>query len=209
MSKCLTPLPETQTPHIKQTTKFPRQPLNPIYPLTRFRKLEMGPDFERRMQERKFEHDWKKIIAKHSYISEFADEVQPLSSFQPLLRVSTRLIVTKNSWKAHAALRARLCVLGQRLVFFEIKARHFARTWMSIPLLGCSMTILHVRSSEDPIFSACRNWDLSTVRYLIETRQASVHDIDHDKGASLLQVGGQNRVTYTTEARLTIEFSTL
>ncbi|KAH6974280.1 hypothetical protein BKA56DRAFT_554399 [Ilyonectria sp. MPI-CAGE-AT-0026] len=187
-SKCITPLPEMQTPHRKRTTKIPRQPLNPICPPTRLRKHETGPDFERRMQERKFEHDWKKMITKHSYISGFNDEVQPPRSFKPRLAVSMRLMATKNSWKAHAALRARLYVLGQRLVFFEIKARHFARAWMSVPFLGCSMTILHVRSSEDPIFLACRDWDLSTVRYLIETRQASVHDIDHDKRANLLQV---------------------
>jgi hypothetical protein len=59
------------------------------------------------------------------------------------------------------------------------------REWISMPRAGCSINILNVRPSGAPIFRACREWDFDQVRYLLESRQASVYDVEAQIGGLL------------------------
>lgn len=59
---------------------------------------------------------------------------------------------------------------------------------MSIPWLGCSFTTVNVRALDAPISKACQDWDLDTVRFLLETKQASIYDVDDECRLGLLEV---------------------
>jgi hypothetical protein len=59
---------------------------------------------------------------------------------------------------------------------------------MSIPWLGCSFTTVNVRAVDAPIFKPCYGWDLDTVRFLLETKQASIYDVDAEFRCGLLEV---------------------
>jgi hypothetical protein len=54
-----------------------------------------------------------------------------------------------------------------------------------MPRLDCSMTIFNVRPKDTPIFSACQEHDINRVRYLLESGQACVYDVDEEIGGLL------------------------
>lgn len=59
------------------------------------------------------------------------------------------------------------------------------RQWTGMPRFGCSMTVFNVRPNDAPIFRACQEWDLSRVKYLLESGQASVYDVEDEIGGLL------------------------
>jgi hypothetical protein len=54
-----------------------------------------------------------------------------------------------------------------------------------MPKFDYSMTMFNVRPKDAPIFRACQEWDINGVRYLLESRQASVYDADDEIGGLL------------------------
>jgi hypothetical protein len=47
---------------------------------------------------------------------------------------------------------------------------------------------VNVRAVDAPIFQACFDWDLDTIQLLLETKQASVYDVDEETRCGLLEV---------------------
>ncbi|KAK4183376.1 hypothetical protein QBC35DRAFT_394013 [Podospora australis] len=87
-----------------------------------------------------------------------------------------------------ARLRARLRILGKRVLQLEITMSRFARAWTNLPRMDCSMTVIKVRPVSAPIFKACREWDLDTAKYLMESGEASFCDVDDEYRNGLLEV---------------------
>jgi hypothetical protein len=77
----------------------------------------------------------------------------------------------------------------QRVLQFELILQHNIRQWTGMPKVGCSMTIFSVWPSDAPIFRACQEWDLNKIRYLLESGEASVYDVEDEIGG-LLEVRG-------------------
>lgn len=78
-------------------------------------------------------------------------------------------------------------LICNRIIKFEIEGLQWYLRSGGIPQLSCSMTIFNVRPYDTPIFEACRRWDFGKVTHLIQTGQASLHDVD-DKLGGLLEV---------------------
>lgn len=56
-----------------------------------------------------------------------------------------------------------------------------------MPKLSCSLNVYNLRPNDAPISTAGRERDVSTVRYLLETGQASIYDVD-DRIGGLIEV---------------------
>lgn len=76
-------------------------------------------------------------------------------------------------------------LLGQSVLKFELQVSVNCRTWSFSPRLASYFTILNLRPSQSPIFVACRQRNLDEVRYLIQSGQASVRDVDQSTGGLL------------------------
>ncbi|KAI1332896.1 hypothetical protein F5Y16DRAFT_356911 [Xylariaceae sp. FL0255] len=99
--------------------------------------------------------------------------------------------ISSNSWhnrrNARLALRLGLKLMQQRVFYFEFNLRQVSRYWVSIPSVEFSIASVNVRPSNSPIFKACFDWNLKMVRFLLETGQASIYDVDHEMGDGLLE----------------------
>lgn len=72
-------------------------------------------------------------------------------------------------------------VLRGRILHFELKLQLTIRRFQCMPWLGCSMTIINQLPSNAPIFTAYRYLDFGSVRSLLESRTASIHDRFSDR----------------------------
>ncbi|KAI0151631.1 hypothetical protein GGR57DRAFT_177994 [Xylariaceae sp. FL1272] len=106
---------------------------------------------------------------------------------KPLTGASITATSTHNRRKVRLILRAGLRLMQQHIVHFEFTIGQNARHWMSMPWLGCSISTLNVRPTHAPIFRACFEWDLESVRYLIDSGQASIYDVDAEFHCGLLE----------------------
>ncbi|KAI0097664.1 hypothetical protein GGR51DRAFT_577955 [Nemania sp. FL0031] len=77
-------------------------------------------------------------------------------------------------------------LFSQYVLRFELNLRQTARHWVAMPTVGCSIPIFNLRPNDAPIFQACHDRDLNRVKYLLESGQASIHDVD-DKVGGLLE----------------------
>ncbi|KAI8630491.1 hypothetical protein F5Y19DRAFT_427785 [Xylariaceae sp. FL1651] len=104
---------------------------------------------------------------------------------------SADLNLSKTSTKAYRSfrliLRLRFRLMQHYIIRFEMALRSNTRHWMSTPSLSCSFTIVNVRPTDAPIFEACFDWDLNRVRYLLDTGQASILDVDDNTRRGLLE----------------------
>jgi len=130
---------------------------------------------------------WKEPRARQNW--SFKTEAKSRDAYGSQRRVegSLSLISKKNLWKARALFKARVNILGQRIIHLEIKARHFTQTWLGMPSLSGKISVVNVRPNDAPIFKACHGLDLPTVKHLLETGEASIHDVDQ-WGDGLLEV---------------------
>lgn len=106
----------------------------------------------------------------------------------PQFDATVSLASKQNRRKLRLVLRAGFRLIEQHMLHFELTIGHNARSWMSIPWLGCSFTTINVRPEDSPIFRACQDGDLDSVRYLLETGQASIYDVDDEERDGLLEV---------------------
>lgn len=134
------------------------------------------------------EYDWRKTLATYSWAYEYSKRSQRASSRESRFGVKMTLVSKRNMQTARAIFRARLNFLGQRIILAEIRIRRFALAWMSLPSVDTSVTVFNIRPDEAPIFQACRDGDFCRIRYLLETRQASICDVQHTRREGLLEV---------------------
>jgi hypothetical protein len=73
----------------------------------------------------------------------------------------------------------------QQVLRFELNLQLNTRQWPGMPRLDCSMTIFNVRPKDAPIFCACQEHDINRVRYLLDSGQACVYDVDEEIGVLL------------------------
>lgn len=83
-----------------------------------------------------------------------------------------------------------------RILNFDVEMQQWCSRGGGKPWLGCSMTLFNIRPHDAPIFLACRRWDFHKVRYLIESGEASLYDVNEEIGG-LLEV----RQTQASECR--------
>ncbi|KAI1781525.1 hypothetical protein F4818DRAFT_399233 [Hypoxylon cercidicola] len=105
-------------------------------------------------------------------------------------RVGTMLTV--QSKRAHRKFRFVLEIgfnmFCQQVLKFELNLQQAARYWIGMPKFDCSVTLFNVRPRDASIFQACQKRDLSRVRYLLESGQASIYDSDDEFGGLLEHV---------------------
>lgn len=140
-----------------------------------------------RVREGTEEWRWKEPLARQDWSFNTKAKSQDAYDSQERLEGSLSLISKKNLWKARARLKARVNILGKRIICLEIKAQHFTQAWLGMPFLSGQLSIVNVRPNDTPIFEACSNLDLPVVKHLLETGEASIHDVDED-GWGLLEV---------------------
>ena len=112
-----------------------------------------------------------------------------LSTLQDGLSAEASVKVTSRRTRRalRSVVRVGFHLLCQRIVRLEFQAQQASRSWASLPRLSCVLTLANVRSFQDPIFLACWRKDIEGVRYLLESGQASITDVD-EYGRGLLEV---------------------
>lgn len=141
---------------------------------------------------------WKEPLARQNWDFRTKAKAQDADDREEQFHGSLSLISKKNLWKARALFRARVNILGQRIMCLEIKAQHFTQAWLGMPFLSSQLSIINVRSPRAPIFKACFDHNLPLVKHLLETGEASISDVD-ENGDGLLEVS----VIYITGRFLT------
>ncbi|KAK5637154.1 hypothetical protein RRF57_012866 [Xylaria bambusicola] len=106
---------------------------------------------------------------------------------RPRIDMSVVLTSSQVKRKLRLVLRAGLGLIRRQIIQFDLTIRHDAKHWMSLPRLGLSLTPIYIRPADAPIFQACHDWDLDAVRYLIDTGQATIHDVDSESRRGLLE----------------------
>lgn len=94
----------------------------------------------------------------------------------------------RNRRKLRVILNIGFKLFCQHVFQFELSLQQTIRQWTGMPKVSCSMTIFNVRPNDAPIFRACQEWDLNKIRYLLESGQASIYDVEDTVGG-LLEVG--------------------
>lgn len=139
------------------------------------------------VRERAEEWGWKQPLARQNWSCKTNTKTQYAHDPQERLEGSLSVISKKNLWKARALLKARVNILGQRIICLEIKAQHFTQTWLGMPSLSGRISVVNFRPRGAEIFKACAHLELPTVRHLLESGDASIHDVDQH-GNGLLEV---------------------
>lgn len=139
------------------------------------------------VRDRTEEWRWKEPLSRQDWSFKTKAKFQDAYHSQERVEGSLNLISKKNLWKARALFKARVNILGQRIICLEIKAQHFTQTWLGMPSLSTKISVVNVRPNDAPIFAACNNLDLPAVKHLLETREASIHDVSQ-WGDGLLEV---------------------
>ncbi len=109
-------------------------------------------------------------------------------TYWPRLDARVALASSQTRRKLRLALRVGLSLIRKHIIQFELSLRHDTRHWMSLPWLGLSLTTINIRPASAPISQACFDWDFEAVRYLIETGQSTIHDVDDETRCGLLEV---------------------
>ncbi|RSL80415.1 hypothetical protein CEP51_006585 [Fusarium floridanum] len=129
---------------------------------------------------------WKEPLATQNWTFRTKAGAQDADDREGRLEGSLSLTSKKNLWKARALFKARINILGRRIIFLEIEAQQFTQTWFGMPFLSSQLSIVNVRPNDAPIFKACVDFNLPMVKHLLETGEASIHDVDED-GNGLLE----------------------
>ncbi|GAW17428.1 hypothetical protein ANO14919_068850 [Xylariales sp. No.14919] len=103
------------------------------------------------------------------------------------LDMSLMLTSSQIRRKLRLVLRVGLRLIRQQMIQVDLNIRHDVKHWMSLPRLGLSLTPIYIRPANSPIFQACFDCDLEAVRYLIDTGQATIHDVDSESRRGLLE----------------------
>lgn len=140
------------------------------------------------VQTRLVEHSMRITRKSYSWAFGQVDQLPRTDIFKPRVGVKLTFASKRNMRKARVVLLLGLRLMYQHLFHFELNVRHSTRHWMSIPWLSCSLTTVNVRAADAPIFKACFDWDLDTIQLLLETKQASVYDVDEETRCGLLEV---------------------
>lgn len=148
---------------------------------------EIPDEIFAQVRERTEEWRWKEPLAKQNWSFKTKAKSQDAYDPQERLEGSLSLISKKNLWKARALFKARVSILGQRIICLEIKAQHFTQTWLGMPSLSGRISVVNVRPKGAEIFKACAQFELPTVRHLLESGDASISDVNED-GHGLLEV---------------------
>ncbi|ROV98724.1 hypothetical protein VMCG_06797 [Cytospora schulzeri] len=79
-------------------------------------------------------------------------------------------------------------LICDRILRFEIEVQQTCLRWAIFggPKVCGSMTVFNIRPYDASIFRACHRWDYEEVRYLLESGQASLYDVD-EYGNGLLE----------------------
>ncbi|EEU39718.1 uncharacterized protein NECHADRAFT_100260 [Fusarium vanettenii 77-13-4] len=149
--------------------------------------ISSDDDIIAQVKERTEEWRWKEPLARQDWSFKTKAKSQDAYDSRERVKGSLSLISKKNLWKARALIKTRVNILGQRIICLEIRAQHFTQTWLSMPSLSGIISVVNVRPNDAPIFKACHGLDLPTVKHLLETGEASIHDVDQ-KGDGLLEV---------------------
>ncbi|KEY69063.1 hypothetical protein S7711_10698 [Stachybotrys chartarum IBT 7711] len=106
------------------------------------------------------------------------------------------LVATKIQFKRKARgrrmdvmIRTSLRVVGKAILQAEVRVRYVASAWVNMPWINTSISIINIRSADDPIFEAIREQDLEEVKRLIDYGEASINDVSDEGGLTLLAVG--------------------
>lgn len=151
------------------------------------RLTDIPNDIFAQVKERAEEWRWKEPRVRQDWSFKTKAKSQDVYGSQERVKGSLSLISKKNLWKARALIKTRVNILGQRIICLEIKAQQFTQTWLSMPSLSGIISVVNVRPKDAPIFRACREFDFPTVKHLLETGEASIHDVDQS-GDGLLEV---------------------
>lgn len=84
--------------------------------------------------------------------------------------------------------RANISVFGSRILQAELRIRMIATAWYSLPSIETKFSTINARPGDAPIFQAIRSLDLYMVKNLMESGEASIHDIVAGSGQTLLTV---------------------
>ncbi|KAI3328843.1 hypothetical protein F4824DRAFT_516905 [Ustulina deusta] len=132
---------------------------------------------------RLIEHDMRRSLSTHSVVYGSLRRLHTTEkrAIGAMLTVQSK----RNRRKLRLVFEIGFKLFSQHVLRFELNLRQTARRWTSMPTVDCSMPIFNVRPNDAPIFQACRDKDVNRVRYLLESGQASVHDVDDEVGGLL------------------------
>jgi hypothetical protein len=107
------------------------------------------------------------------------------TSDTPAMGASVAIQSKRNRQKLILVFELGFNLFCQQVLRFELNLQLKTRQWTSMPRLDCSMTIFNVRPKDTPTFSACQEHDINRVRYILESGQACVYDVDEEIGGLL------------------------
>jgi hypothetical protein len=174
----------SEKPRLKTRSGFTQSPPNFI--VGSFNQVGTKTELDSIVLTRLVEHAMRTTRRKLSWA--FGSEDVLTDALKPKVGVRITAASKRHLRKARVVLRLGLRLIHQYIIQFELQIRQDARHWTSIPWLGCSLTTVNVRAVNAPIFQACSDWDLDTVQFLLETRQASIYDVDEEYRCGLLEV---------------------
>lgn len=121
------------------------------------------------------------------YVASFENDDHPSNPNRAAYSVRGSVILSSKrmSRKATVQLGARYKLVGICLLQFELRIHFLLRSWVLSPSFTSNLTVSYLRSKDSPIFRACHTYDFGEVRYLLETGQASIRDVDETVGGLL------------------------
>ncbi|KAI1140197.1 hypothetical protein F5Y05DRAFT_377519 [Hypoxylon sp. FL0543] len=196
----------------RQNQHSVRKPCDgPMLP-TRQRRLDQGGETREILQTPEYEQEVDpgvRLLQHHMRRSlwYYSREYGSLRELPTIKKSRVGAMLTVQYKKARRRLRFVLDigfnVFSQQVLRFELSLQQAVRHWTGMPTFDCSMKIFNVRSKESSIFLACQKRDLSRVRYLLESGQASIFDCDDEIGGLLEHVlqGDYRYFWYTFDVR--------
>lgn len=150
-------------------------------------RLDEESDLNTDIQARILEHTYRRTLKQYSWLFGTSKESLTTKVIKPHVHTAIKLTLKHNIRNTHVIIIIAFRLIHQHVLHFELRVRQRIRHWLSIPWLGCSLAVVNVRESDAPIFQACFDWDLETVRFLLESGRAGLHDVDTETRCGLLE----------------------
>jgi len=136
-----------------------------------------------------FQHNLRRTLSQFSKTygdTEMSSSRLPTAfTTRPNVGISVAIESKRNRRKARILFALGFHFLYQRVLLFEVQVQQSIRHWIHMPSLAASIRVFNIRPSNTPIFAACRDLDIFRVRNLLQSGEATVHDVDDDIGGLL------------------------
>lgn len=127
----------------------------------------------------------RRTLSRHSVSFGDGRSLESLRDFALGIGGSIGLESKRKSRRAKLILNMQYRLFGTYILRLELQMQLLCRSWSLSPQILPHLTVCFLRPSDSPIFEACQTYNFGEVRWLLETGQASIYDVDGDIGGLL------------------------